>query len=256
MRKLLLAFCAFATICSAGAQWKPAGDKIKTDWAEKVDPRNVLERADWQNLNGEWEYAILPKGQAEPTSFDGNILVPFAVESSLSGVQKEVGEKNELWYKRTFTVPSSWKGKDILLNFGAVDWKADVFVNDILIGSHTGGFTPFSLNITPYLNGKSTHKLVVRVWDPSDKGYQPRGKQVANPEGIWYTPVTGIWQTVWLEPVASSLVPTPRCRTSWRSACSIRGRWLLPPRAYKGQNYAWPCKILRCGNLPILIYMI
>ena len=134
MRKLLLAFCAFATICSAGAQWKPAGDKIKTDWAEKVDPRNVLpeyprpgmERADWQNLNGEWEYAILPKGQAEPTSFDGNILVPFAVESSLSGVQKEVGEKNELWYKRTFTVPSSWKGKDILLNFGAVDWKADV----------------------------------------------------------------------------------------------------------------------------------
>lgn len=212
MRKLLLAFCAFATICSAGAQWKPAGDKIKTDWAEKVDPRNVLpeyprpgmERADWQNLNGEWEYAILPKGQAEPTSFDGNILVPFAVESSLSGVQKEVGEKNELWYKRTFTVPSSWKGKDILLNFGAVDWKADVFVNDILIGFHTGGFTPFSLNITPYLNGKSTHKLVVRVWDPSDKGYQPRGKQVANPEGIWYTPVTGIWQTVWLEPVASS----------------------------------------------------
>ena len=208
----MLAFCAFATICSAGAQWKPAGDKIKTDWAEKVDPRNVLpeyprpgmERADWQNLNGEWEYAILPKGQAEPTSFDGNILVPFAVESSLSGVQKEVGEKNELWYKRTFTVPSSWKGKDILLNFGAVDWKADVFVNDILIGSHTGGFTPFSLNITPYLNGKSTHKLVVRVWDPSDKGYQPRGKQVANPEGIWYTPVTGIWQTVWLEPVASS----------------------------------------------------
>lgn len=163
-----------------------------------------MERADWQNLNGEWEYAILPKGQAEPTSFDGNILVPFAVESSLSGVQKEVGEKNELWYKRTFTVPSSWKGKDILLNFGAVDWKADVFVNDILIGSHTGGFTPFSLNITPYLNGKSTHKLVVRVWDPSDKGYQPRGKQVANPEGIWYTPVTGIWQTVWLEPVASS----------------------------------------------------
>ena len=102
MRKLLLAFCAFAMICSAGAQWKPAGDKIKTDWAEKVDPRNVLpeyprpgmERADWQNLNGEWEYAILPKGQAEPTSFDGNILVPFAVESSLSGVQKEVGEKN------------------------------------------------------------------------------------------------------------------------------------------------------------------
>ena len=89
--------------------------------------------------------------------------------------------------------------KRYLVELRRVDWKADVFVNDILIGSHTGGFTPFSLNITPYLNGKSTHKLVVRVWDPSDKGYQPRGKQVANPEGIWYTPVTGIWQTVWLE---------------------------------------------------------
>lgn len=214
MRKLLLAFCAFAAVCQVGAQWKPAGDKIKTGWAEKVDPQNVLpeyprpgmERADWQNLNGEWEYAILPKGQVEPGAFDGKILVPFCVESSLSGVQKEVGEKNELWYKRSFTVPSAWKGKDVMLNFGAVDWKADVFVNDILIGSHQGGYTPFSLNITPYLGSKNAHKLVVRVWDPSDKGYQPCGKQVANPEGIWYTPVTGIWQTVWLEPVATSHV--------------------------------------------------
>ena len=208
----MLAVCAFALIGSASAQWKPVGDKIKTEWAEKLDPRNVLpeyprpgmERADWQNLNGEWEYAIAPKGAAEPERFDGKILVPFAVESSLSGVGKEVGEKNELWYKRSFTVPSAWKGKDVMLNFGAVDWQADVFVNDILIGSHKGGYTPFSLNITPFLKGKSTHKLVVRVWDPTDKGYQPRGKQVAEPEGIWYTPVTGIWQTVWLEPVAAS----------------------------------------------------
>lgn len=214
MRKLFLAICALAAVWQADAQWKPVGDKIKTDWAEKVNPQQVLpeyprpqlERPDWQNLNGEWEYAIKPKGEAEPAAFDGKILVPFAVESSLSGVQKEVGESNELWYKRTFTVPSAWKGKDILLNFGAVDWKADVFVNDILIGSHKGGFTPFSLNITPYLTGKSTHKLVVRVWDPSDKGYQPRGKQISNPEGIWYTPVTGIWQTVWLEPVSASHV--------------------------------------------------
>ncbi len=212
MRKMLLAVCALVVAWNVGAQWKPAGDKIKTDWAAKVDPENVLpeyprpnmERAEWQNLNGVWEYAILPKGQVEPAVFEGEILVPFAVESALSGVRKEVGEENELWYKRTFTVPSSWKGKDILLNFGAVDWKADVFVNDVLIGSHTGGFTPFSLNITPYLQGKGSQKLVVRVWDPTDKGYQPRGKQVTDPEGIWYTPVTGIWQTVWLEPVASS----------------------------------------------------
>ena len=214
MKKTLLMCCALALTLGAQAQWKPVGDKIKTQWAEQVNPANVLpeyprpqlERGEWQNLNGEWEYAIKPVGNAEPAAFDGNILVPFAVESSLSGVQKEVGENNELWYKRTFTVSSAWKNKDIVLNFGAVDWKADVFVNDILVGTHQGGFTPFSFNITPYLTGKSGQKLVVRVWDPSDKGFQPRGKQTSRPESIWYTPVTGIWQTVWLEPVASAHV--------------------------------------------------
>lgn len=214
MKKAVLVCCALALTVCAQAQWKPAGDKIKTKWAEQINPQNVLpeyprpqlERTDWVNLNGEWEYAIKPKGEVEPNSFDGNILVPFAVESSLSGVQKEVGENNELWYKRSFAVPANWKNKDVVLNFGAVDWKADVFVNDILIGSHQGGFTPFSFNITPYLTGKSNQKLVVRVWDPSDRGYQPRGKQTSNPEGIWYTPVTGIWQTVWLEPVATNYI--------------------------------------------------
>ena len=213
MRRILGALCASLLVVQAFAQWKPAGDKIKTSWAEQVNPQQVLpeyprpimERADWQNLNGEWDYAIRPKGEVEPATFDGKILVPFAVESSLSGVQQMVGEENELWYKRTFQVPAAWKGKEILLHFGAVDWQADVFVDDVLIGSHVGGYTPFSLNVTPYLSAKSaTHKLVVRVWDPSDKGYQPRGKQVSNPEGIWYTPVTGIWQTVWLEPVNAS----------------------------------------------------
>ena len=214
MKKTLFVCCALALALGAQAQWKPVGDKIKTPWSEQVNPANVLpeyprpqlERGDWQNLNGEWEYAIKPVGDVEPATFDGKILVPFAVESSLSGVQKEVGENSELWYKRTFSVPSAWKNKDIMLNFGAVDWKADVFVNDILIGSHKGGFTPFSFNITPYLTGKNNQKLVVRVWDPSDKGYQPRGKQTSRPEGIWYTPVTGIWQTVWLEPVAAAHV--------------------------------------------------
>ena len=213
MRRILGALCASLLVVQAFAQWKPAGDKIKTAWAEQVNPQQVLpeyprpimERSDWQNLNGEWDYAIRPKGEVEPATFDGKILVPFAVESSLSGVQQMVGQENELWYKRTFQVPAAWKGKEILLHFGAVDWQADVFVDDVLIGSHVGGYTPFSLNVTPYLSAKSaTHKLVVRVWDPSDKGYQPRGKQVSNPEGIWYTPVTGIWQTVWLEPVNAS----------------------------------------------------
>jgi beta-galactosidase/beta-glucuronidase len=210
MKKTLLTCMALVLTLGAQAQWKPAGDKIKTKWAAEVNPKNVLpeyprpllERKDWQNLNGEWDYAIKPAGETEPGSFDGQILVPFAVESSLSGVQKEVGPDNELWYKRTFSIPSSWGNKDVVLNFGAVDWKADVFVNDVLVGSHQGGYTPFSFNITPYLTGKNNQKLVVRVWDPTDRGFQPRGKQVANPQGIWYTPVTGIWQTVWLEPVS------------------------------------------------------
>lgn len=212
MKRILLLCGALLCAFASQAQWQPAGDKIKTEWSETVNPKQVLPeyprpqmvRGEWFNLNGEWEYAIRAKGGVEPTAYDGNILVPFAVESSLSGVQKTVGTDNELWYKRTFDIPSSWKNKNIILNFGAVDWKADVFVNDILIGSHKGGYTPFSFDITPYLKGQKGQKLTVRVWDPSDAGFQPRGKQVAKPEGIWYTPVTGIWQTVWLEPVASN----------------------------------------------------
>ena len=190
------------------AQWKPAGDRIKTSWAEQISPENVLpeyprpimERGEWKNLNGLWQYAIVDKGARTPQAFDGEILVPFAVESSLSGVQKRIDDTKELVYQRTFEVPSAWKGKQVLLHFGAVDWKADVWVNDVKVGSHTGGYAPFSFDITPALNAKS-NKLVVRVWDPTDKSYQPRGKQVSKPSGIWYTPVSGIWQTVWLEPV-------------------------------------------------------
>jgi len=196
------------------AQWKPAGEKIKTAWAEKMDvknvlpeyPRPIMERADWMNLNGLWDYSILKAGTAEPTAFDGQILVPFPVESSLSGVMKTVGGENEVWYKRNFTVPANWKGKNVLLNFGAVDWKTEVWVNDIKIGSHTGGYTPFSFDITPFLTKAASQKLVVKVWDGTDNGFQPRGKQVSKPNGIWYTPVTGIWQTVWLEPVAAKRI--------------------------------------------------
>ncbi len=212
MKKFLMLCGVLLCALAAQAQWQPAGDKIKTEWSDKVNPKQVLPeyprpqlvRGEWSNLNGEWEYAIRAKGGVEPSAFDGNILVPFAVESSLSGVQKTVGASNELWYRRSFDIPSSWRGKHVMLNFGAVDWKADVFVNDILIGSHQGGYTPFSFDITPYLTGQKDQKLTVRVWDPSDEGYQPRGKQTSKPEGIWYTPVTGIWQTVWLEPVAAN----------------------------------------------------
>lgn len=204
---LLLAFLT-TEVC---AQWKPAGGKIKTQWANKINtsavlpeyPRPIMERNEWKNLNGLWEYAITDLGGNVPAHFDGQILVPFAVESSLSGVGQRVSAKKELWYSRSFEVPVAWKNKNVLLHFGAVDWKADIWVNDVKVGSHTGGFTPFSFDITAALSGKGNNKLVVKVWDPTDEGYQPRGKQVNNPEGIWYTPVTGIWQTVWLEPVTA-----------------------------------------------------
>lgn len=204
---LLLIILLFSSV-SSFAQWKPAGDKIKTVWAEKIDPNNVLpeyprpimERDKWQNLNGLWDYAILPMGQQEPQTFDGKILVPFAVESSLSGVQKELGKEKELWYRRTFTIPSDWKSKNVILHFGAVDWKTEVYLNNIKIGSHTGGYTPFCFDVTPFLTS-GNQKLVVKVWDPTSDSSIPRGKQVTNPNGIWYTPVSGIWQTVWLEPV-------------------------------------------------------
>jgi beta-galactosidase/beta-glucuronidase len=214
MKKPVFLFLLIICILQTFGQWKPAGDKIKTPWAEKIDvnnvlpeyPRPIMERTDWMNLNGLWDYSILKAGMAEPTKFDGQILVPFPVESSLSGVMKTVGGENEVCYKRTFEVPSKWKGKNVLLHFGAVDWKAEVWVNDIKIGSHTGGYTPFSFDVSPFLTKSGAQKLVVKVWDGTDNGFQPRGKQVNRPNGIWYTPVTGIWQTVWLEPVAAKSI--------------------------------------------------
>jgi beta-galactosidase/beta-glucuronidase len=213
MKVRLLVCMGWLMAFSAFAQWQPAGDKIKTRWASQIDvnnvlpeyPRPIMERAEWQNLNGLWNYAILPIGKQTPSTFDGKILVPFAIESSLSGVQKKVGRENELWYQREFTIPSKWKNNRILLHFGAVDWKADVWVNDIKVGRHTGGYTPFSFDITSALKSGS-NTLVVKVWDPTNDGYQPRGKQVNRPEGIWYTSVTGIWQTVWLEPVPEKYI--------------------------------------------------
>ena len=220
MIKKTIALIVMMASYAAMAQFAPAGDKIKTKWAEEVNPENVLPeyprplmtRSAWQNLNGLWNYAITAKDAGTPVTFDGDILVPFCIESSLSGVQKIVGADKVLWYQRDFAVPKAWKGQRVLLHFGAVDWKADVWVNGVKVGSHTGGYTPFSFDITQALNGKS-NSLVVRVWDPTDDSYIPHGKQVNRPRGIFYTAVTGIWQTVWLEPVPdsyiASLVTTP-----------------------------------------------
>jgi beta-galactosidase/beta-glucuronidase len=212
LRPLLVALAVFAVGQPfQAADWRPVGDKIKTPWAAQVSPaaplpeypRPRLVRDVWQNLNGLWDYAITSKGAAQPAAFEGKILVPFAIESSLSGVQRGVGPDNELWYQRQFTIPAgaAWHGKNILLHFGAVDWRADVYINNTLAGSHTGGYAPFSFDITNYIKSGVANTLTVRVWDPTDASDHPVGKQVRKPHGIWYTSVTGIWQTVWLEPV-------------------------------------------------------
>ncbi len=204
-RQLFTLALFFATI--AALAWEPVGNPLRTRWAEDVSPENVhpeyprpqMLRGDWKSLNGLWDYAIVPKDAEKPSAYDGQILVPFVPESSLSGVGKRVGEDNALWYRTAFSVPSSWKRQRTLLHFEAVDWAAEVYLNGTLIAYHTGGYTPFSVDITPYLKGNS-QQLVVKVLDTTDKGAKiPRGKQVSEPGSIWYTPVTGIWQSVWLE---------------------------------------------------------
>ena len=203
-----LVFIALLASVKMTAQWQPAGDKIKSKWAATVSPKKVwseyprpqMVRAEWSNLNGLWDYAIRPKESGMPEQWDGEILVPFAVESSLSGVMQTVGPEQVLWYHTAFEVPESWSDDQIVLHFGAVDWRAEVWINGIQLGQHEGGYDGFSFDLTPFLK-EGNQELVVKVWDPTDHGPQPRGRQVSNPRGIWYTAVTGIWQTVWLEPV-------------------------------------------------------
>ena len=174
MKKTLMTLLLLSSLCAI-AQYQPAGDKIKTRWASEVKPDKVLPeyprplmtRQAWQNLNGLWDYAITPADAKHPSDYDGEILVPFCIESSLSGVQQTVGTDKALWYQREFSVPKGWKGQRVLLHFGAVDWQADVWVNDVKVGSHTGGYAPFTFDITQALNAKN-NPLVVRVWDPTD----------------------------------------------------------------------------------------
>ena len=212
-----LLFFILNTNFAQQAAWKIAGNKIVSPWAEKVNsasplseyPRPQMVRGNWKNLNGLWDYLITPKQEAAPNTYAGKILVPFAVESALSGVGKTVGKDSLLWYRTAFTIPSSMKGKNILLHFGAVDWQTEVYVNGQKIGMHEGGYDPFSFDITSAVK-KGNQQLEVRVWDPTDDGPQPRGKQVKKPESIWYTPVTGIWQTVWLEAVPTTYIASTK----------------------------------------------
>jgi beta-galactosidase/beta-glucuronidase len=162
-------------------------------------------RKDWVNLNGLWRYAIRPKAEAKPNVWDGDILVPFAVESALSGVMKPLGPDQRLWYHRSFRLPPNSAGQRLLLHFGAVDWQCTVWVSGREVGQHSGGYDPFTLDITDALK-TGENDLDLAVWDPTDTGYQPHGKQVLKPGGITYTAVSGIWQTVWLEVVPADYI--------------------------------------------------
>jgi beta-galactosidase/beta-glucuronidase len=199
--------CTAWTVCA----WQPAQGPLQTRWTREVSPENDLPeyprpqmvRKEWLNLNGVWGFEMTA-GEAQPTVFPDEILVPFPVESALSGVMKRVYETNRLWYRRTFDIPHAWFGRRILLNFGAADFETTVFVNGKNVGRHRGGYDGFSFDITDTLAPLGQNELVVSVSDPTDSGTQPRGKQVRKPNGIWYTSTSGIWQTVWLEPVGAA----------------------------------------------------
>lgn len=218
------------------SKWHPAKVPLMTEWGRKTDPEHVWQeyprpqqiRERWQNLNGLWEYALTPKTAAAPSGYDGQILVPFCIESSLSGVGKRVAPDERLWYRRSFQISKDWKNDALLLHFGAVDFECTVWVNGGLAGHHRGGNTPFFFDISDYLKDGDEQELTVSVWDPTNTHDQPRGKQDLFPHSIWYTPVTGIWQTVWLEPVSRTnsieeLKITP-CVDSNRVQIQIIGR--------------------------------
>ncbi len=204
-----------ATLCLAlffqpvFSQWKPAPNPLETKWTGSVSPENAwpeyprpqMVRQKWLNLNGLWDYAIRPKEDGLPAVYDGKILVPFPVESALSGVKKEVGPDNKLWYRRFIDIPDDWYESKILLRFEAVDWEMKLWINGRYVDSHLGGYDNSAFDIKPFLKESGPQEIVVSVWDPVDSGTQPRGKQVLHPGGIMYTSVTGIWQTVWLEPL-------------------------------------------------------
>jgi hypothetical protein len=234
----LFLLCCFWTAAASAQAWRPAGDNLKTEWAHQVHPDSVLpeyprpelERVQWQNLNGLWDYAVTDVKALTPPSWQGKILVPFCIESSLSGVQKRFSGANCLWYHRDFIARRAAGGGHLLLHFGACDWRTVVFLNGDLVGSHAGGYDPFTFDLTPFLRDGDTQSLTVQIFDSTDEGEpvtagdedkplphnesdQPRGKQTLLADdpnyffhNITYTAASGIWQTVWLEQVPSQYV--------------------------------------------------
>ena len=211
-RFALIACAVIGCFISAHAEdtWKPVSGVLMTQWGKQVTSANVwsdyprpqLVRAQWQNLNGLWDFELTARDAAQPSSFDKRILVPFPVESALSGAARTVTGSDALWYRTSLKIRDRQPGKRALLNFEAVDFSATVWVNGREVGRHEGGYEPFSLDITDALGGAETADLVVKVIDATGNG-QPCGKQRLNPADIWYTPSSGIWFTVWIEQVPS-----------------------------------------------------
>lgn len=182
------------------------GSNVRPDDALRDYPRPQLVRGAWATLNGLWDYALRSKVDAQPSTWDGKILVPFAIESALSGVGTPLTTQGQLWYRRSFDMPTAWRGQRLLLHFGAVDYVAHVFVNGEEVGDHQGGYDAFSFDVTERLRATKTQEVVVAVTDPSDGGGQPRGKQSASPKLGSLNQVSGIWQSVWLEPVPDAFL--------------------------------------------------
>jgi len=243
---------------SLAGQEEPA-PRLRTRWAAQAAtaavplgeyPRPQLVRPRWTNLNGLWDYAIGSAESAVAPPWQGRIRVPFAAEALLSGIEPApaIGEQDSLWYRRLFATPPPRADERLLLHFGAVDWEARVWVNGVEVGQHQGGYDAFSFDITDALQPRGDQEIVVRVWDPTDGGYQPRGKQVGDPRGIWYTAVTGIWQTVWIEPVpalsVASLAIVPD---------AAQGRVRLTPtlRGDASASETWIEVIARAGDITV-----
>ena len=226
---------------------------MKTPWTDQVDrnqplpeyPRPQLARADWMNLNGPWDYAITA-GTRQPAAYEGSILVPFSPEAELSGVGRSLKSGENLWYHRQVLIPAQFGGKRLLLHFGAVDQAATVWVNDRQVGSHVGGYLPFTLDITDLIENGAAD-IVVRVTDDTEKSGLTRGKQRTKRGGIWYTPQSGIWQTVWMEAVPESYVKNLLITPDFDSAAvEIAAETVGNELAYaqfNGQSYLLPARI-------------
>lgn len=220
---------------SSARECAVASGPLPTRWVADVDPesplpehpRPQLVRPTWHSLNGFYECAIRPADEAWPRHFDRRILVPFPVESALSGVAETLTPEQRLWYRRVITAPAAAPGHTWLLHFGAVDWRADVFLDRRHLETHSGGYDPFSIDVGPL---GAAHELTVAVWDPTDAGPQPRGKQARRPPRVlrpfFYSPVSGIWQSVWLELVPATHIAGLRItshRTTLHLAITLAG---------------------------------